>query len=160
MNEDASFDRVKIRKAGAALTQAGLTPARIAAAASHLARARESLEIMTEAVLQRVAKKTQAGGILLDAAALAAAPREVGLRGLASVLMLVGKQPYRPRFESLERLFDRMTGTGLAAGATLHGCHLRPAGKAFAPFSLAVVPEKPRKTGSSIKPRPGNKIRQ
>jgi tRNA(Ile)-lysidine synthase len=160
MNDDASFDRVKIRKAGAALAQAGLTPARIAAAASHLARARESLEIMTEAVLQGAARKTEAGGILLDAAALAAAPREVGLRGLASVLMLVGKQPYRPRFESLERLFDRITGTGLAGGATLHGCHIGPAGKAFAPFSLAVVRENPRKTGSSVMPRSGHKIRQ
>ena len=56
MNEDTSFDRVKIRKARAALSEAGLTPARIAAAASHLARARESLEIMTEAVLQRAAR--------------------------------------------------------------------------------------------------------
>jgi len=151
MNDDASFDRVKIRKVRAALTKAGLTPVRIAAAASHLARARESLEIMTEAVLQRAARKTDTGGILLDTAALAAAPREVGLRGLASVLMLVGGEPYRPRFESLERLFDRITGTGLAGGATLHGCHLRPAGKVLAPFSLVVVPEKPRKTGSSTK---------
>jgi tRNA(Ile)-lysidine synthase len=160
MNDDAAFDRVKIRKARAALTEAGLTPARIAAAASHLARARESLEIMTEAVLQRAAKPLQAGGILLDVAALAAAPREVGLRGLASVLMAVGGQAYRPRFESLERLFDRITGAGLTAGATLHGCHLRPAGKALAPFSLAVMRENPRKTRSSKTPRSGHKIQQ
>ena len=92
MNEDTSFDRVKIRKARAAMAEAGLMPARIAAAAAHLARARESLEIMTEAVLKRAAKKSETGGVLLDAAALAAAPREVGLRGLASVLMAVGEQ--------------------------------------------------------------------
>jgi tRNA(Ile)-lysidine synthase len=110
-------------------------------------------------VLQRAARKTGAG-ILLDVAALAAAPREVGLRGLASVLMLVSGEPYRPRFEPLERLLDRITGSGLAGGATLHGCHLRPADKALAPFGLAVVPENPRKTGSSLKSRPGNKIRQ
>ncbi|HKQ10930.1 MAG TPA: tRNA lysidine(34) synthetase TilS [Rhizomicrobium sp.] len=157
MNEDAGFDRVKIRKARAALSEAGLTPARIAAAASHLARARESLEIMTGAVLQRAAKPSGAGGILLDVAALAAAPREVGLRSLASVLMEVGEQAYRPRFESLERLFDRVTGVGLAGGATLHGCHLRLAPAAFAPFSLAVVRENPRKTGSSKPPRSGHK---
>lgn len=159
MNEDTSFDRVKIRKVRAALSQAGLLPARIAAAAAHLARARESLEIMTEAVLQRAARKSGAG-ILLDAAALAAAPREVGLRGLASVLMAVGGQAYRPRFESLERLFDRLTGPGVGGGATLHGCHLRPVPVAFAPFSLAVMPENPRKTGSSKTPRSGHKIRQ
>ena len=160
MNDDAAFDRVKIRKAREALTKAGLTAARIAAAASHLARARESLEIMTEAVLQRAVRKSGAGGILLDPAALAAAPREVGLRGLASVLMAVGEQAYRPRFESLERLFDRITGAGLAGGATLHGCHIRPAGKASASFSLAVVRENPRKTGSSLKPRTGHRNSQ
>jgi tRNA(Ile)-lysidine synthase len=159
MNEDAGFDRVKIRKARAALSEAGLMPARIAAAAAHLARARESLEIMTEAVLQRAARKSQAG-VLLDAAALAAAPREVGLRGLASVLMAVGGQPYRPRFESLERLYDRITGAGLGAGATLHGCQLRPAARTFAPFSLVVIPENPRKTGSSTGPRAGKRIQQ
>jgi len=159
MNEDTGFDRVKIRKLRAALSEAGLLPARIAAAAAHLARARESLEVMTEAVLQRAARKSQAG-VLLDAAALAAAPREVGLRGLASVLMAVGGQAYRPRFESLERLFDRLTGSGLGGGATLHGCHLRPVPPAFAPFSLVVMPENPRKTGSSKTPRSGHKIQQ
>ena len=160
MNQDASFDRVKIRKAHAALNKAGLTPARIAAAAAHLARARESLEIMTEAVLQRAARTSGAGGILLDASALAAAPREVGLRGLASVLMTVGGEPYRPRFESLERLFDRITGAGLGGGATLHGCQLRPLPKASAPFNLAVMPEKPRKTGSSKGSQGHTRIRQ
>ena len=65
--------------------------------------------------------------VLLDPAALAAAPREVGLRALAAVLMAVGGQAYRPRFESLERLFDRIAGRALGGGATLHGCQIRPA---------------------------------
>jgi tRNA(Ile)-lysidine synthase len=152
MNQDAAFDRVKIRKAQAALAEAGLSPARIAAAAAHLARARESLEIVTEAVLLRVARTLEGKRVLLDPAALAAAPREVGLRSLASVLMAVGGRGYRPRFESLERLFDRIAGPGLGAGATLHGCHIRPLGRSekdFAPFSLVVVPESPRKTKDS-----------
>jgi tRNA(Ile)-lysidine synthase len=160
MNEDAGFDRVKIRKARAALSEAGLAPARIAAAAAHLARARESLEIMTQAVLQRAARTSPTGGILLDASTLAAAPREVGLRSLASVLMAVGKEPYRPRFESLERLFDRIVRLDLGGGATLHGCQLRPLPKSSAPFNLAIVPEKPRKTGSSKRSGAPNKIRQ
>jgi len=155
MNEDASFDRVKIRKARTALADAGLTVARIAAAAAHLGRARESLDVMTAAVVLRVARKREpdSRGILLDGAALAAAPREVGLRALASILMAVGEQAYRPRFESLERLFDQIAGAGLHGGATLHGCQIRPLGnkeKEFAPFDLAVVPENPRKTVSSV----------
>jgi tRNA(Ile)-lysidine synthase len=161
MNEDAAFDRVKIRKAQAVLAAAGLSPARIAAAASHLARARESLEIVTEAVLVRAARTLRAGegsvpgGVLLDPAVLAAAPREVGLRALASLLMAVGRQAYRPRFESLERLFDRIVAGDLRGGATLHGCHIRPTAKKekdFAPFSLVLQPESPRKTKGSAAP--------
>jgi tRNA(Ile)-lysidine synthase len=153
MNQDTAFDRVKIRNARDALAGAGLTVARIAVAAAHLARARESLDVMTAAVVLRAARKREGGGILLDAVALAAAPREVGLRALASVLMAVGGQAYRPRFDSLERLFDRIAAQQLRGGATLHGCQIRPLGnkeKEFAPFALAVTPENPRKTVGSV----------
>jgi tRNA(Ile)-lysidine synthase len=156
MNDDTAFDRVKIRKAQAVLAEAGLSSARIAAAAMHLARARESLEMVTEAVLARAAQKWEGGeGVLLDPAVLAAAPREVGLRALASLLMVVGRQPYRPRFDSLERLFDRIVAGDLRGGATLHGCHIRPTAKKekdFAPFSLVLQPESPRKTRGSAAP--------
>jgi tRNA(Ile)-lysidine synthase len=148
MNDDEAFDRVKIRKARLALEKAGLSPARLAAAATHLARARESLEIITQAVLMRAARACDAG-VLLDPGALTAAPREVGLRALAEVLMTVSHQPYRPRFDSLERLFDALATQRLAGGATLHGCHIRAAAKDFAPYDLLVKPESPRKTGSS-----------
>jgi tRNA(Ile)-lysidine synthase len=144
MNEDAAFDRVKLRKARAALEEAGLSATRIAAAAAHLARARESLEILTEVVVER-AVRFGSGGMLLDPEALAAAPRELGLRALASVLMAVSGQPYRPRFDSLERLFDALSGARPATAATLHGCHIRPAPKDFMPFSLLVRREGPRK---------------
>jgi tRNA(Ile)-lysidine synthase len=153
MNDDPAFDRVKIRKAMAALAPAGLTVERIASAAAHLARARESLEIVTEAVLARSVRGGE-GGVLLDPAALAAAPREVGLRALAAVLRAVSGQAYRPRFESLERLFDQIGGGRLGAGATLHGCHIRPAGKSgkdFGEGALWLSPESPRKTGSSVR---------
>jgi len=153
MNDDPAFDRVKIRKALVVLAPAGLTVERIASAAAHLARARESLEIVTEAVLARSVRAGE-GGVLLDPAVLAAAPREVGLRALATILMAVSGQAYRPRFESLERLFDQIGGGRLGAGATLHGCHIRPAGRRGKDFGAAVLwlsPESPRKTGSSAR---------
>ena len=156
MNQDSAFDRIKVRQAQAALEGAGLTPARIAAAAAHLARARESLEVMTAAVLARAVRQQGKNGVVLDAAALAAAPREVGLRALASVLMTVGGATYRPRFDSLERLFERIAVGDLRGGATLHGCQIRPIGNKageFGPFVLAVIPESPRKTVSSPKAR-------
>jgi tRNA(Ile)-lysidine synthase len=144
MNEDTAFDRVKLRRARAALEEAGLSAARIAAAAGHLARARESLEILTEAVVER-AVRFGGGGVLLDPVALTAAPRELGLRALASVLMTVSGQSYRPRFESLERLFDALSNPGARISLTLHGCHIGPAPAEFAPFSLRVRREGPRK---------------
>jgi tRNA(Ile)-lysidine synthase len=150
MNQDSAFDRVKIRKARSALAEAGLSTARIASAASHLARAREALEVVTAAVLARAMRPLREGdGVLLESAALAAAPREVGLRALAAVLMAVGGQTYRPRFESLERLFDRISGGSVKGGATLHGCQISPAPRNFGGYDLMVRGERPRKTGSS-----------
>lgn len=153
MNEDAAFDRVKIRRARDALNDLGLTAPRIAAAAGHLARARAALETVTQAVLAR-AVAPEGGikvGLLLDPAVLAAAPREVGLRSLAAVLMAVSGQPYRPRFDALERLFERIVAGSLGAGATLHGCHIGPAAKGRAERRLLVSREKPRKTAGSLK---------
>jgi tRNA(Ile)-lysidine synthase len=89
MNDDPAFDRVRLRKARAALEKAGLSAARIASAAAHLSRARAALEVMTGAVLER-ASYPLGRGFVLDPAALAAAPREVGLRALAALLMAAG----------------------------------------------------------------------
>jgi tRNA(Ile)-lysidine synthase len=145
MNQDPSFDRVKLRQAQAALEEAGLSVSRIAAAAGHLARARESLEIVTEAVLARAVRQDKRG-LLLDPKVLAAAPRELALRALASVLMAVSGQPYRPRFDSLERLLDLLSRAEAGASATLHGCHICRAPKHSSPFSLLVLRESPRKS--------------
>ena len=55
MNSEERFARVRIRGALAALEDAGLSAARIADAANHLARARVALETVTDAVLARAA---------------------------------------------------------------------------------------------------------
>lgn len=125
MNGDPRFSRARVRAALASLGSAGLTAARIADAAAHLGRARQALDAVTEAVLRR-ACRVEGNAILVESAALAAAPREVGLRALAKVLMTVSGQSYRPRFERLERLFDRIAQRGLGGGCTLHGCKIAP----------------------------------
>ncbi len=71
MNEDPRFARVRIRQAMPALEAAGLSAARIAQAAQHLARAREALDADTERFLSRHARFTPEGTALLDGAALA-----------------------------------------------------------------------------------------
>jgi tRNA(Ile)-lysidine synthase len=150
MNSEARFARSRIRGLMPALEAAGLSPARITGAAAHLARARAALELATEAVLARVVRPDGAR-LLLDAAALMAAPREVGLRALAALLMAVSGEVYRPRFEALERLFDSIAAGTLGRGATLHGCRLFPAPRILQVFgakTLVLARESSRKSGS------------
>jgi tRNA(Ile)-lysidine synthase len=152
MNSDTRFARTRMRALLPALEEAGLSPQRIADAAAHLARARAALELASEAVLARAVVR-DGPRLLLDARALAAAPRELGLRSLATLLMAVSGQAYRPRFEALERLFDRLAGGGLAGGATLHGCRLAPAPRRwrhFGPQTLVLTPEGSRRSGAPV----------
>jgi len=154
MNADPRFARVRIRNAWPALEAAGLGKGRIADAAVHLGRARAALDTVTEAVLAS-ACRFDGESALLDSAALTAAPRELGLRALARILMEVSQSPYRPRFERLERLFDRI---GQGASGTLHGCRITPAPAArtlFGKGTLLVRREEiRRKPGKPRLPKP------
>ncbi len=151
MNQEERFARVRLRKLIPALEEAGLTRHRIAGAAAHLARAREALDTVTAAVLARIARPV--GRTLhVDLVGLAAAPREVGLRALAQLLMAVSGQSYRPRFERLERLFDRLDAVG--GGCTLHGCRvaMAPSGKGvFGAGTLVIARETGRSRDKSSK---------
>ncbi|MEJ0042755.1 MAG: tRNA lysidine(34) synthetase TilS [Rhizomicrobium sp.] len=149
MNEEDRFARVRLRKLIPALEEAGLSRQRIAAAAAHLSRAREALDAVTAAVLARVVRPRE-DGLDVDAFGLAAAPREVGLRALAQLLMAVSGQAYRPRFERLERLFDRLRDGKLGGGATLHGCRVffAPGSRgAFGAGTLTIARETARVRG-------------
>jgi tRNA(Ile)-lysidine synthase len=152
MNADPRFGRVRIRGTMESLLASGLTPGRIADAAVHLGRAREALDAVTAAVLRR-ACRAQGEVILVESDALMSAPREIGLRALAALLMAVSRQVYRPRFERLERLFDMIASGELGRGRTLHGCRIGPAPGSHAIFdagTLLVAREnarKKRKTG-------------
>ena len=126
MNDDPRFARVQIRKAWPALEAVGLSKGRIADAAAHLARARTALDAVSRAVLVR-ACRFDGEEALLDPTALTGAPRELGLRALATVLMAVSGTAYRPRFERLERLYDLIRLGSLGNGCTLHGCRVAPA---------------------------------
>jgi tRNA(Ile)-lysidine synthase len=143
MNEDERFARVRLRKAWPALESAGLSKHRLAAAASHLARARDALEAVTDAVFRRAVRPSQSG-VHVDGAALVSAPREIGLRALAQLLQLVSRKPYRPRFARLERLYDGIAESAIGGGSTLHGCRIFFVPKkdgAFGEGTLAIVPE-------------------
>ena len=147
MNSDDRFARVRIRKAWTTLEDLGLSRRRLVDASAHLSRAREALDAVTLAVLSRSCKPV-GRDLHVDRSALAAAPREIALRALAQMLMVVGGQPYRPRFEKLERLLDRIaTDVPPGGGATLHGCQIATARRGrggFGPGTLVISAENPR----------------
>jgi tRNA(Ile)-lysidine synthase len=146
MNGDPRFARVRIRAAAPVLAELGLTPEKLTAAAAHLARARAALEDETGAWL-RTSCRIAGAKTFLDGTALAKVPEEIGLRALAKVLGQVSGQTYRPRFESLSRLFGAVK-TGLKAGCTLQGCRIAPASRreaVFGPGTLTILREPPRR---------------
>ena len=150
MNADPRFARARLRAAWPALEAAGLSAARIAAAARHLGRARTSLEHATAGLLSRVCRIDD-GHALLDGQELVTAPEEIGLRALAHLLMHISGRVYRPRFLRLEALFIAIREDQMRGGRTLHGCRIRPASRReaiFGPGTLRITPEairEPRK---------------
>jgi tRNA(Ile)-lysidine synthase len=158
MNADPRFDRARLRGLWPALEAAGLKRERIAAAAGHLARAREALEIRTAEFL--TAHAVAVGEtMLLDANALAEAPREIGLRALAAILQSVGAQEYRPRFDRLEALYEDMVSSK-PVPRTLHGCRVGPASKLYrrmGPATLMITPENPRRDARESAESPQNR---
>ncbi len=124
-NRDRTHGRVRIRQLRDALAGEGLTAARLAATAAHLARARAALEATVADLLARAARPDPAGFLWLNPELLARAPQEVRLRALARSLMMVGGADYVPRLPSLTRLEARILA-GLRRGATLGGCRILP----------------------------------
>jgi len=147
MNAESRFSRVRIRRAWPDLTALGLSPERIAVAAQHLSRARDALEDATAEFLGE-ACRFEAARVVIDGNRLAAAAPEIALRVLAQVLSRVSGEPYRPRFERLERLYRAIREGQFKSARTLHGCRIGRAPKAqaiFGTFTLIVAKEPARR---------------
>jgi tRNA(Ile)-lysidine synthase len=120
-NRDDSYARVRLRGSAGLLAREGLGPARLAATARRLGRAREALEDGVARLLARAVRLHPAGFAELAADRLVEAPPEIGLRALARIAATIGGADHPPRLERLERLY-RALREGLAAGRTLAGC--------------------------------------
>lgn len=127
-NENTAHTRIRLRRILPALAGAGVTPSRLAAAATALGRARAEMEDAVAAVLAAGVETDPTGYLWLDPAALAGAPPEVGHRVLARCLAAIGGGDYSPRSERLSRLQDHIGSGALTAGATLAGCQIRRQG--------------------------------
>ena len=126
-NENPTSGRVRFRQARQVLEREGLTRDRLLATVGHLQRARAALDYAVAALLAHGAMDAF-GVARLPAGALLAAPEEIGLRALARLLTAVSGQEFTPRFETLARLYARLT-VGPWRDATLHGCVVRHEGE-------------------------------
>ncbi|TVQ58667.1 MAG: tRNA lysidine(34) synthetase TilS [Rhodobacteraceae bacterium] len=120
-NDALRFDRVRARRALAALAPLGLDAAGLVATAGRMACARRALEAQTEALAREAAVVGPCGEMRLAWAPLAAAEEEIALRLLSRALRTVSGAAYGPRAVSLARLWRALCGDGFR-GATLHGC--------------------------------------
>jgi tRNA(Ile)-lysidine synthase len=154
-NHNPAFARVRLRQAAPDLAALGLSASRLAETARHLAWSRIALEQATDRLLAEAVALHPMGFARLDPKVLVAAPRDPALRALAAVLATVGGALYPPRFERLERLFERLAAGegGLAGGRTLAGCRIvaeRGGILVYREFS-AVAPAVPVPPGGRVK---------
>jgi tRNA(Ile)-lysidine synthase len=138
-NRNEAFARVRVRNSAHHLEALGLDPARLAATASHLGRARAAIEEQVARLLAAAVMIHPAGFAALDRQAMLAAPSDVTLRALASVVTCIGGQAVTPRFERLDGLRTAIEGQGFRP-RTLAGCRIAPERGAILVFrELAAV---------------------
>lgn len=128
-NDDASYLRVKARRALPDLGAIGITADRLSRMAEMMAMAAPVLEEAADALDRQACARYDLGYISIDRAALRHANRETALRLLSRMLCAVSGQVYRPRLSALAALLDALTAEGGPfAGRSLHGCVLVPKG--------------------------------
>ncbi len=135
-NDDLRRLRPRLRQAAGLLEGFGLSRRRLLETIGHLARARDALEGLAEALQSEAARFGALGEARLARAPFAEAPREIALRGFAEILRQASGAEHPPRFAALERAFELWLAGGLAGGISLGGLLLRPEGA-----DLLLLPE-------------------
>jgi tRNA(Ile)-lysidine synthase len=123
-NEDARFERVRLRAAAGTLSDLGLTPAMLGLAAERQQRAVAALEAATDATA--AAALDLHGGMFasINAGIFRVAAPEIQIRLLNRVLNMFGGGSGPAEMAQVERLARTMM-TAPAARATLGGCEVR-----------------------------------
>jgi tRNA(Ile)-lysidine synthase len=147
-NEDPRFDRVKARRALAALAPLGITAEGVAETARRLALQRRVLEAAMAPLAAGARRWGAVGEVRIDVACLLAAAGDTAFRLLADTLQRLSGGPHRPRQAMLERLVA-LLAEGRADG-TLAGCRYRLAGGALVLWreAAAAAPPVPAEAGA------------
>ena len=119
-NEDATFDRIKARRALAVLEPLGITQDRIADTVFLMSMARKVLQGAIGRLADAHARDV-AGSVMVEKRALVMEPVETQLRFLAEAIRWVSSSEYRPR---LDALMDVHAAVVLQRKRTLSGCIL------------------------------------
>ena len=119
-NDMLRFDRVKARRALAALAPLGITPEVLAGVADQMRRTRSALDHQTEAAARQIVR-IEGGDVVMDRAGFQAQPDEIRRRLLVGALGWVGSAEYGPRAASVQAL---LTAVAAGRGGTLAGCRV------------------------------------
>lgn len=125
-NEDARFERVRVRRALGDLAGLGLTSAKLGLSARRAGRAAEALDWATSEIAGEIVRVDTCGYCEIDRTRLADLPEEIALRLLGRVLSAVGGGA-RFRLARCESLLSALCGEE-AHDATLAGCLVRSRG--------------------------------
>ncbi len=115
-NRDLTYDRIKARKALAALHPLGLTAQALAQVAANMRSARDALEHQTAAAARQIAR-IDGGDVIFDAAMFRALPDEIARRLLGCAIVWVGGGEHPPRRVPLQAARAQLSGT-------LGGCRI------------------------------------
>ncbi len=128
-NENTAFERVRLRRAASALSEAGLGNEALAVSARRLARAKCALDELTSDLMQRCAVRAREFGYgELVFYEFNAAPEELRLRLLNRLIGFYGGADMPVRLSKLEDLCLAL-GTADFSGATLNKCRIVHRGK-------------------------------
>lgn len=123
-NQNPIYTRVKLRNLLPVLTEAGLSPQRLADTAARMQRARSFLEESeTRAYSETVV--SEENQTLIKREPFTKLHAEIGLRVLARVIGNRTGNTYRPRFDELERLYDAICAEKQPVARTLAGLMFR-----------------------------------
>ena len=121
-NNDARFDRVKMRNAMPVLAELGLTSERLAATASRMQPARAALEQVTQEAAHECCEPTKFGTVTIDLKHLQSYPIDIQYRVLSYSMGWVSGAVYRPRFSALKSIYDLLKQ---GKPQTLAGCYIK-----------------------------------